>query len=52
MAARIYDSYAAGKPYTRAQRAFSDALYWAFFVNDLFRGGGQLMLLARKRETA
>lgn len=49
MADRIYDSFASGKEYSRGQRAFSEVLNVLFYVNDLFRGGGQLMILARKR---
>jgi hypothetical protein len=43
----VYDSFAEGKDYSRAQIAMSDVLYRMFFVNDLFRSGSQLMVLAR-----
>jgi SAM-dependent methyltransferase len=44
---KVYDSFAEGKDYSRAQIAMSDVLYRMFFVNDLFRSGSQLMVLAR-----
>jgi SAM-dependent methyltransferase len=52
MADRIYDSFASGKEYSRGQRIFSELLNVAFYANDLFRGGGQLMILARRRDAA
>jgi hypothetical protein len=45
----IYASFAEDKPYTRAQIAVSHVLYGMFFVNDLFRSGSQLIVLAEKR---
>jgi len=44
---RMYDSFGTER-YSRAQIALSDALYGAFFVNDLFRGGDQVIVLARR----
>jgi hypothetical protein len=43
----MYDSFGTER-YSRAQIALSDALYGAFFVNDLFRGGDQVIVLARR----
>lgn len=44
---RVYDAFAEGQEYSRAQIAASDLLYRMFFANDLFRSGTQLMVLAR-----
>jgi len=44
---KVYDSFAEGQEYSRAQIAASDLLYRMFFANDLFRSGSQLMVLAR-----
>jgi hypothetical protein len=45
----IYASFAEDKPYSAAQKAVSHLLYGAFFLNDLFRSGSQLIVLAEKR---
>jgi SAM-dependent methyltransferase len=44
---RMYESYGT-EHYTRTQIAVSNALYGAFFVNDLFRTGDQIIVLARR----
>jgi hypothetical protein len=44
---RMYDSFGTER-YSRAQIALSNALYGAFFVNDLFRRGDQVIVLARR----
>jgi hypothetical protein len=44
---KVYDAFGEGHPYSRRQIAASDLLYRMFFVNDLFRSGSQLMVLAR-----
>lgn len=44
---KVYDSFAEGQDYSRAQIVASDVLYRMFFVNDLFRSGTQLLVLAR-----
>ena len=48
-AERMYDQFAGDRPYTRAQRLLSNVLYATFYVNDRFRSGEQLYVLARKR---
>jgi SAM-dependent methyltransferase len=44
---RMYDRFGTER-YTRAQIALSDALYAAFFVNDPFRRGDQVIVLAQR----
>lgn len=44
---KVVHSYAAGH-HSITQRLVSEGLYYAFFSNDLFHGGGQQMLLARR----
>ena len=44
----VYESFAEGKPFTRSQKLLSDALYGAFFLNEPFRSGSQLIVLAEK----
>lgn len=46
---RIYDSFAEGKPYSHNQIRASNVLYGMFMLNDLFRGGSQLIVVARPR---
>jgi SAM-dependent methyltransferase len=45
---RMYESFGTER-YSRAQIALSNALYGAFFVNDPFRRGDQVMVLGVKR---
>jgi Methyltransferase domain len=45
---KIYESFAEGRDYTTAQKAVSNVLYALFFVNDAFRSGTQLIVLAEK----
>jgi hypothetical protein len=45
---KIYDSFAEGRDYTWTQKAVSNALYALFFINDAFRSGTQLIVLAEK----
>jgi hypothetical protein len=47
---RVYASFAEDKPYTAAQKGVSHLLYGLFYLNDLFRSGSQLIVLARKHE--
>jgi SAM-dependent methyltransferase len=44
---RMYESFGTER-YSRAQIALSNALYGAFFVNDLFRRGDQVIVLGAK----
>jgi len=44
---RMYDSFGTER-YSRAQIALSDALYAAFFMNDAFRRGDQIVVIARR----
>jgi hypothetical protein len=46
-AERMYERYSAGHSYSRGQVVFGELLYRLFFVNDLFRSGDQVMVLAR-----
>jgi SAM-dependent methyltransferase len=45
---RLYSSFSGGKKYGPLKRLFSEALYGLFFVNDLFRGGNQLLVHATR----
>lgn len=45
---KVYESFAEGKELSRAQRVLSEILYALFFVNDLFRGGSQLIVVAQR----
>jgi SAM-dependent methyltransferase len=45
---RIYAAFAEDRPYSASQRLVSNVLYGMFFANDLFRGGSQLIVLARR----
>jgi SAM-dependent methyltransferase len=49
---KVYESFAEGEEYSRAQIVASDLLYRLFFVNDLFRSGSQLLVLARAPRAA
>jgi SAM-dependent methyltransferase len=49
---KVYDSFAEGSDYSRAQIGMSEVLYRMFFANDLFRTGSQLIVLARAPEQA
>lgn len=44
----VFDAFGSGQDYTRSQRLVSNALYGAFFLNDFFRSGNQLLVLAEK----
>jgi SAM-dependent methyltransferase len=46
--ARLYDSFSGGQRYGWAKKFFSEILYRLFFINDLFRGGCQLLVHARR----
>jgi SAM-dependent methyltransferase len=46
-AERIYETFGTER-YSRAQIAVSDALYAGFFVNDAFRRGDQIVVVARR----
>jgi hypothetical protein len=46
---RMYESFGGGRPYTASQRAISSLLYGLFYLNDPFRRGEQLIVLARKQ---
>lgn len=48
---RLYNAYS-GTRYSLSQRLLSHALYLAFYPNDLFNAGHQLIVLARKPGTA
>lgn len=48
---RIYESFSGGERYGRGRRLVSDALYGLFFVNDLFRTGDEMIVLARAPES-
>jgi SAM-dependent methyltransferase len=43
---RLYTAFSGGQRYGPGKRLFSELLYRAFFVNDLFSGGNQLLLHA------
>jgi hypothetical protein len=45
--ARLYTAFSGGQKYGVAKRVFSHLLYGLFLVNDLFRGGCQLLVHAR-----
>jgi hypothetical protein len=45
---KIYESFAEGRDYSSAQKVVSNLLYGLFFVNDAFRSGTQLIVLAEK----
>jgi SAM-dependent methyltransferase len=47
---KIYESFAEGRDYTWAQKAISNLLYALFLVNDAFRRGTQLIVLAEKND--
>jgi SAM-dependent methyltransferase len=49
---KVYESFAEGEEYSRTQIAMSDVLYRMFYVNDLFRSGSQLLVLARAPQRA
>jgi SAM-dependent methyltransferase len=46
--ARVYGSFSGGGSYGWTKRAFSQLLYWLFFVNDLGRSGNQLLIHATR----
>jgi SAM-dependent methyltransferase len=46
-AERMYETFGTER-YSRAQIALSDALYAGFFVNDAFRRGDQIVVVARR----
>jgi hypothetical protein len=46
---RMYTSFGTVRRYSWAQRLLSDALYAAFFINEPFRRGDQVIVLARRR---
>ena len=46
-AERMYETFGTER-YSRTQIALSDALYAAFFVNDAFRRGDQVVVVARR----
>jgi trans-aconitate methyltransferase len=46
--ARLYQSFSGGERYGWGKKAFSEILYRLFFVNDLFRGGCQLLVHAQR----
>jgi SAM-dependent methyltransferase len=46
---RLYASFGTAPRYSRAQRLLSAALYAAFYVNDVFARGEQVIVLARRR---
>lgn len=48
---KLYDSFATGR-YSWPKRVVSDALWLAFYANDLFRGGAQYVVLAERPPTA
>lgn len=43
---RLYSAFSGGERYGVGKRLFSEVLYRLFFVNDLFRGGNQLLVHA------
>jgi SAM-dependent methyltransferase len=43
---RLYSAFTGGQRYGLGKRLFSELLYRLFFVNDLFRGGNQLLVHA------
>ena len=43
----MYETFAEGE-YGLGKRALAQSLYVAFFANDLFRGGGQYLMLAER----
>jgi hypothetical protein len=45
--ARLYTSFSGGQKYGLGKRVFSEVLNGFFYVNDLFRGGCQLLVHAR-----
>ena len=47
---RIYESFGESR-YGLAKKLLSNALFLLFFVNDVFRGGDQLLVLAKRRVT-
>jgi len=46
-AERVYRAFASGARYGLGQRVLSEALYRLFFLNDRFRGGDELIVLAQ-----
>jgi SAM-dependent methyltransferase len=46
-AERVYEAFSGGERYGLGRRLVSEALYRLFFVNDLFRTGDELIVLAR-----
>jgi hypothetical protein len=50
---RVMDSFAQARhPYSLVQKLTAHGLWALFYLNDLFRGGDQLIVLARKRSPA
>jgi len=43
----MYETFAEGR-YSFGKRAIAEAVYLMFFANDLFRGGGQYLVLAER----
>lgn len=48
---KIYDSFSGGKEYSFFQKIFCHGLYYLFYVNYLFRGGEQIIILAKRRSS-